>query len=240
MGIKAGEDTFYQAQRGIVQDGLIFNVDSAVDASYNGGTTLRDLQNTTDGTFSNSPTFNKKKGGAIQFDGTNQIINFTADSITPPFPFSINCWVLFPSAGSTEPIFWSSLVSNYHIGFKIGKGSTNYVYTQIGVGSGGGSGSRKDKTGTTALSADTWYNICCLFEDVADHTIYLNNQDDGGSYGGGATTFSYGTGKAPVIGRQGWNVYSEMELGCLQIYNRALTSDEVARNYNATRHRFGV
>ena len=240
MAIQAGEDTFYQAKRGIVQDGLIFNVDSAVDASYNGGTTLRDLQNTTDGTFSNSPTFNKKKGGVIQFDGTNQTINFTADSITPPFPFSINCWVLFPSLGASETIFWSSLVANYHIGFLIRKDANNKVVTLIGTGSGGGSGSRKNKVGASALSADTWYNICVLFEDVADHTIYLNNQDDGGSYIGGATTFSYGTGKAPVIGREGWGGYTEMELGCLQIYNRALTTTEITHNYNAARHRFGV
>jgi hypothetical protein len=240
MGIAYGVTTNFQATKGIVQDGLIFNVDSAVDASYSGGATLRDLQNTTDGTFSNSPTFNKKKGGTIQFDGTNQTINFTADSITPPFPFSINCWVLFPSLGATEPIFWSSLVSNYHIGFLINKDINNNIVTQIGIGSGGGSSSRKNKIGASTLSANTWYNICCLFEDVADHTIYLNNQDDGGSYSGGATTFSYGTGKAPVIGRQGWDVYSEMELGCLQIYNRALTAAEVSRNFNVMRHRFGI
>ena len=47
MAIQAGEDTFYQAKRGIVQDGLVLNLDAGVDASSNGGTTWRDLKGST-------------------------------------------------------------------------------------------------------------------------------------------------------------------------------------------------
>ena len=43
MAIQAGEDTFYQAKRGIIQDGLVLNLDAAVNTSYNGGTSVEEF-----------------------------------------------------------------------------------------------------------------------------------------------------------------------------------------------------
>ena len=67
MGIKAGEDTFYQAQRGIVQDGLVLNLDAGVDASYSGGTTWRDLAGSNNGTFINmtADNYTSDNGGVV-------------------------------------------------------------------------------------------------------------------------------------------------------------------------------
>ena len=45
MAINAGDTTYYQAKRGIVQDGLVLNLDAAVDQSYPGnGTIWHDLE----------------------------------------------------------------------------------------------------------------------------------------------------------------------------------------------------
>ena len=62
MAIQAGETTFYQAKRGIVQDGLVLNLDAAVDASYSGGTTWRDLEGGNNGTFINMDGANFSDG----------------------------------------------------------------------------------------------------------------------------------------------------------------------------------
>ena len=43
MGIEAGSSTYYQAKRGIVQDGLLTHLDAGVKQSYNGGNTWYDL-----------------------------------------------------------------------------------------------------------------------------------------------------------------------------------------------------
>ena len=40
MAINAGDTTYYQAKRGIVQDGLVLNLDAAVDQSYPGNGTI--------------------------------------------------------------------------------------------------------------------------------------------------------------------------------------------------------
>ena len=61
MAIQAGETTFYQAKRGIVQDGLVLNLDAAVDASYSGGTTWRDLTGSNNGTLTNMIVTNFNK-----------------------------------------------------------------------------------------------------------------------------------------------------------------------------------
>ena len=58
MAINAGDTTYYQAKRGIVQDGLVLNLDAAVDQSYPGnGTTWYDLSDNGNGTLTNGPTF---------------------------------------------------------------------------------------------------------------------------------------------------------------------------------------
>ena len=72
MAINAGDTTYYQAKRGIVQDGLVLNLDAAVDQSYPGnGTTWHDLAGSNSGTLTNGPTFDRDNGGSIVFDGTD-------------------------------------------------------------------------------------------------------------------------------------------------------------------------
>ena len=91
MAIQAGEDTFYQAKRGIVQDGLVLNVDAAVKDSYVGsGTSWKDLSVGNDATLANGPVFDKSLGGRITLDGTNDridipSISFAASGFTYSF-----------------------------------------------------------------------------------------------------------------------------------------------------------
>ena len=75
MAIKSGETTYHQAKRGIVQNGLVLNLDAGVDASYDGGTTWRDLEGGSNGALTNSPTFDRDKGGSIVFDGSDDYVD---------------------------------------------------------------------------------------------------------------------------------------------------------------------
>ena len=82
---------------GIVQDGLVLNLDASNTLSYPGsGTTWFDLtSNNNDGTLVNGPTFDSANGGSIVFDGINDYVSFT----TPPSTnsgtekSSINVWI---------------------------------------------------------------------------------------------------------------------------------------------------
>ena len=91
MAINAGDTTYYQAKRGIVQDGLVLNLDAAVDQSYPGnGTTWHDLAGSNSGTLTNGPTFDKDNGGSIVFDGTNDYVNTPVN--IDANPSSIGAW----------------------------------------------------------------------------------------------------------------------------------------------------
>ena len=71
MGITYGTSTLFQATKGIVQDGLVLNLDAGVNKSYpRNGTTWYDLSNTGNGTLTNGPTFSRNNGGGIRL-GSN-------------------------------------------------------------------------------------------------------------------------------------------------------------------------
>jgi len=78
MGITYGTSTLFQATKGIVQDGLVLNLDAGVNKSYpRNGTTWYDLSNNGNGTLTNGPTFDRGNGGNIILDATNDAITIS-------------------------------------------------------------------------------------------------------------------------------------------------------------------
>ena len=230
MGIKAGEDTFYQAQRGIVQDGLVLNLDAGVDKSYSGGTVWRDLKGGNDGTLTNNLTFNKTNGGGIVFDGTNEYVtvaNLSVDMFSdgatifaflklnsaPPNANLTGIWGFGAGLRSHYP--WTDGKA-YMNTFRTSRVESITLSSSVDI-------TEPHSLCITSKNNDRWkmYQNTELVSDVtAQSSINLACNLFGRSCND--TRYLLGT------------FYSFL------IYNRALTSDEVARNYNATRHRFGV
>ena len=74
MGIAYGVTTNFQATKGIVQDGLVLNLDAGVKESYSsGGTSCSDLNGVNDGTLVNNSPFLTKKRWYINFDGSDEL-----------------------------------------------------------------------------------------------------------------------------------------------------------------------
>jgi len=105
MAIKSGETTYHQAKRGIVQNGLVLNLDAGVDASYDGGTTWRDLEGGNNGTLTNmTDNFDSANGGSIVFDGTDDRVEI-ADNDLFSFigsAFSLSTWLKTSSTISSR------------------------------------------------------------------------------------------------------------------------------------------
>ena len=230
MGIKAGEDTFYQAQRGIVQDGLVLNLDAGVDESYNGGTTWRDLKGGNNGTLTNGLTFNKTNGGNIVFDGTNEYVtvaNLSANMFSDGA--TIFAFLKLDSAPINAELtgiwgFGTGLRSHYPWTngqaymntFRTTRVESITLSSSVDI-------TEPHSLCITSKNNDRWkmYQNTELVSDVtAQSSINLPCN----LFGKSCTDARYFVGK----------FYSFL------MYNRALTSDEVSRNYNATRHRFGV
>jgi hypothetical protein len=232
MGIKAGEDTFYQAKRGIVQNGLVFNVDFGVKDCYSSGSTCSALSSNITGNLQNNPIFDKGKGGSIYFDGTDEYISFSHTGLSVGSDYSTFVWckpdlytsspiILFNAGDSNDNRIFNFDVRNNLtlVGHKI---SNNNYWTQT----------------STPLNNNQW-NLVGSTYGSSSLKLWLNNQN--------LSSRTQGSPTGPVddriwLGRWvGSTVYPfKGYVSQVLIYNRALTSDEVARNYNATRHRFGV
>jgi hypothetical protein len=93
MGVFAGIERNWASQtnagrthiatKGIVQSGLVLNLDAGVSSSYPGsGTTWTDLSgNGNTGTLTNGPTYNSANGGSLVFDGVDDYVNVGTPSI---------------------------------------------------------------------------------------------------------------------------------------------------------------
>ncbi|MEM7657697.1 MAG: LamG-like jellyroll fold domain-containing protein [Bacteroidota bacterium] len=124
-------------------------------------------------------------GSAIFLDGTDDFIQLNgANKFYPQLPVTISAWVLIQDYGNvSNPVFDNDYEINNYNGVIM---NLNTGVVSISYGDGGivGPGSRRTKTGTTVLSLNTWYHVVGVIRGAQDMTIYINGEDDCGSYSG--------------------------------------------------------
>jgi hypothetical protein len=235
MGIAYGVTTNFQATKGIVQDGLVLNLDAGVKESYNGGTTWRDLAGGNNGTLTNSPVFDKQKGGTISFDGTDDFIQASVDTSVVTGDGSISIWLIW----TTETFGIFNIKSgfgggNYTVGqyWGIQNRFTTGTYLQFHSGQGYGSNIN------LSLTTGNWINVCVTYNGSGGSgKVYAN-----GSFISNASWTAFDTPDGDIrFGSGGYQTsdYSG-DHAIINLYNRQLTAAEVSRNFNVMRHRFGI
>jgi hypothetical protein len=220
--------------RGIVEDGLVLNLDAGVSSSYPGsGTTWTDLSGSGNtGTLTNGPTYSSANGGALVFDGTNDFIDFTSD------------FNLLPTAGLTVSVWFKTTVADRWLVNKTSNISTNgYVLISNGAGlmQFGVAGAPGASVSTpSAITTGAWINIVGTWTPSTSLLMYQN-----GTQVTSNTTSIPASITNPsvnieigrnVAGTDNWNG----SLSQLLIYSRALTAQEISQNYNALKNRFGL
>jgi hypothetical protein len=219
----------------IVTDGLVLCLDAANQRSYpKSGATWSDLAGANDGTLTNGPTFDSANKGSIVFDGSNDYATFNKPSqIVDGGSVSLVLWAKWTTTGTTTSTI-QSLVDNFHSGtlgritlqdrpdlskkltFFIGRNPTGIQSSgQVGDG--------------------TWKHISCT-NDGSTSRIYINGELDNSLAGetGIRNVYDY-------INIGGWGYqarYLNGQVSGLLIYDRALTADEIRRNYEATVGRY--
>jgi len=206
----------------IIRNGLVLALDAASKNSYPGsGTTWTDLSgNGYTGTLTNSPTFNSGNGGFFTFNGTNQ---YTTTTYTQPAygtgtSFTWNVWVNVPDSGNPNaPIVGNRGATSSFT--KITKSAFEYYPTILGY----------------VIPLNVWQNICVV-KNGTTLTYYQN-----GISVASITSSVTQTSAAFFIG--GDNTAGEYFAGSVanvQVYNRALSTNEIAQNFNATKSRFNL
>lgn len=209
----------------IVTNGLVLALDAANKKSYPGsGTSIQDLSgNENNGTLENSPTFDSGNGGSIVFDGVNDYVGFP-QSLTND-NFTISSWVYVDSTDTANGIL-SWTVGNNRRELMILLGDVTIVY-----------GNLKYRRGSS-VPLSTWVNFVSTYNGTTP-LIYSN----GNSISlGEETNASSGISNQLYMGRLSFSTpyYFDGKISSTLVYNRALSSQEILQNYNATKSRFGL
>lgn len=213
-------------------DGLVLCLDAGNGRSYGGsGTTWSDLSgNGNDGTLTNGPTHNTGNSSSFSFDGVNDYVN-CGNSTTLDMSTEVTLIHWLKYNGSS----WSPFIG------KLTNASTNNYRVWLGSDRGFDVELTSDSykplftLTSTELPNNSW---CCLgmrFKSDGTLSGFFNGVKKN------TVTKSIGPTNSGnfLIGTDGGN-YGGGEISCVQLYNRALSEDEIKQNFNALRGRFGL
>ena len=254
MGISRGNIT-----TDIVRNGLTFNADPANKTSYpgTGGLIYNTRNMAISGTLSDSgggsntnPQFSSSNGGVFDFDGVDDYIQF--DKNTGNFglngPFTISAWFkgenLVDSYSNVYAIISKfSFNNNSGWSFFLRGGAQNGYAFRSGWDIGTPSTALDVSPSLSLVSYlydDNWHNITITQDSSRNATAYIDytytatrTYEDNHS-NSNTLNLKVGVGTStnsqPFLGK----------IACIQIYNNALSSQEVLKNYNGLKSRFGL
>lgn len=227
----------------ITTDGLVLCLDAAISKSYPGsGSTWYDLSGRgNNGTLVNSPIYNTGNKGYFVLGNTNGYVSvpdttdFDFDYMTLEYvlrprdsihvrPFinrsDESSWSPFRFLMATDNTKDSSVRFMFHIHI------SSTVYT---ISSDNG-----------VYNTSDIQNVACVY-DGSEMSMYVNGnkQSDTESISGVLDKSNLPL-KIAINNAYSPDRYAHQYCYSVKLYNRALSSDEVTQNFNATRGRFGV
>jgi hypothetical protein len=232
----------------IVTDGLVFAVDAGNLVSYeSGSTTTYSLTGSLTGSLINGVGYNQNNGGNWVFDGIDDFISGSDVPFRFANTFTLDATVYFNGTDINGTIIGKrngSPFNQYAISINSGDpyvGGVGKVATFFGRADGGS----PDIILNYTLPSTGIYNIVSSINansqtlyvnGVARATTNVNISSNTFNISGrdlliGATRDNAGTG---IIGPFPGNIYTT------KIYNRALSAQEIAQNFQAQRTRFGL
>lgn len=213
----------------IVREGLVLYLDAANQKSYLSGSTVwKDLSlNNNSGSLVNGPTFDSANLGSIVFDGVDDYI-VTPYNVTL-LDFTVGAW--FKSNGLNNT--YNRIVDkDYASGFWIGR-NFNIINSW-----GGGVLEQNYPYGRYITLEDNQWHYLVSIRSGSTHILYGDGITNTIS---GTVSTSALSGVQVRIGTQaGLGAYLNGSISSVQIYNRALSAQEILQNYEALKSRYGL
>ena len=222
---------------GITTNGLVLNLDAANNASYNGsGTVWKDISGSGfDGTLTNGPTYsNSGVTSNFIFDGGDDYVKssqiFSGNMDNTNLTYTVWCYPTGASSG------FGALVNqgqyNYEPAWMNNNSSFYLWYWDSTIIEANG------------LSPNKWYCVNVIKQGTTHTmTIYYDNTVFTQTVVVSKPNINWGDRNGDVniyIGQNGVGEDYNGKISNVIIYNKALTSDEILQNYNATKSRFGL
>lgn len=242
-------------QQDIVKDGLVVWLDANDKTSYPGtGTIWRDLSKTyTSASLTNGPTFTSTDGGNIVFDGSDDLAQFPDISLSNLYQKSFSFeFLVYSDSSYTSSATYATYLSihsgtNSQLdigGLRSGLGADVCIYSSLGNIANFSTGFIPPAFGSY-VSGSTVYTYPGKWSYVTYTLDYPNNKTSiflsGNLY---ATSSATGTmlnqNNTFRLGASFYGDYLNGKYSFFRMYNKALTSNEVLQNYNATKPRIGL
>ena len=215
----------------IVLSNLQLWLDAGQTDSYSGsGTTWNDLSgNSRTGTLTNGPTYSSADGGSIVFDGSNDFVQCTGSLTVTAATFVT--WIRRNgNQGQYDGILFSRGTNTTGMNFQ--------ASNQLGYHWNDAGNTYNWQSGLTIPNA-TWCMIAVSVTSTAA-TAYLC-QTSGTTTA--TNTVSHGSSVLNDIKLaldDATSRYFTGNISTAMLYNRALTSEEITKNFNAFRGRYGI
>jgi hypothetical protein len=230
----------------IITNGLVLALDAGNTLSYpKTGTTWKDLSGfNNNGTLINGPTFDTGNGGNIVFDGTNDYIDCGNNSsllFLGNSPYTLATYTKIINFVGNYPSWFdreSSAVGGRRDGYLL-------LYTVLDQTPGNvfvfteRFSSTVDGTGVVVPRSsiqNNWVYLSATY-DGSTLRLYINGILQSQTSATGTIINNLETLKLahPASGN-----YNNCQIASANIYNRALSSEELTQNYNALKLRFGL
>jgi len=222
----------------IITDNILVYMDAANTKSYPGsGTVWTDLgkNQSNNSTLINAPTFDSADNGSIVFDGTNDYVQGNA-GVALTGTVTYNFWVKSTGNASNQSILSSGYQGNLGFVWIYRNANSNSISLQYS------NGITFVATSTTGMFTNfnsLWLNICV----VVDYTGATIRWYKNGVLHSGPTAITTPVAPTPafvrVIGAYNSLIhFFNGNISIVQIYNKLLSANEVAQNYNALKSRY--
>lgn len=211
----------------IVTQNLLLHLDAGQRISYNGGTTWRDLSgNSNNGTLTNGPTFVDSNGGYISFDGVNDIVDFGNILNFTSQNFSFSMFLYYGAVSSNGSAICGNSIFQTN-GYSI------YISNTSNIGIITNQSGAFQISSSSAITTGNWYGIS-IVKNGSSCKIFINGVD---------STISSGTHINPASATTSFTINStvtpaNIRISNFQVYNKALTNNEIIQNFNSIRSRF--
>jgi hypothetical protein len=218
MAVKAGPR--------VVKEGLILHVDAAVSRSYSGtGITANGLVGGINGTLVNGVGFGTTDNGYFIFDGTDDYINFGNSSTLQQSSGTISAWAKTNSPGAS------------YRGIIAKQGAYGLFYVDGVLVAYDWPADVPRSTGIN-IADNTWKNVVLTYQSGVNNgtRIYINGVSVL------TTTITIQSQVANLFGGAEANAsqYASCQVSSFNMYNRALSAQEVLQNYNSNKKRYGL
>ena len=229
-------DAGFTPNPGIVQSGMLLNFDAA---TYSGTGDWIDAANGVHATPYNTPVWSSDNGGIFTLNSNNtQYFSVPWPTFQPTY--TIDMWFNFTGNQPGDACLISDEFTGAPFNFTILAGGNTLVtgwYTTNWDG-------QQAYQGTIPTDGSTWYNIVMSVGET-EYNDYINGTLSYGPGRYGIEVNGAPNGSSPTqrffIGHR-WDLTDTVnaKIAVVNIYDRALTDQEVAQNFNHYQTRFGL